>query len=248
MKLQQFKLLKNNITVKGEVEGNEKSGKVIIFSHGFGVTRSSHGMFNEIGDVLKDKYIVVRFDYTIINKKENWTKAFPCSIQKKMLQAVYDYIQKEFKPKNVNIIAHSMGCFIAGMARLKNIDKVFLLAPPTSSPYIRMKEYFSKRPETRINEEGSSRIKRSDGSITIIEKEVWNEMKTVNPYKLYSDLAKENSVYIIRALADQVITGESYEKVKTIKDLKYIEINGNHDFEGKARKILIEKIKSIFEE
>jgi len=246
MKLQQFKLLKNNITVKGEVEGNESSGNVVIFSHGFGVTRDSHGMFNEIGDNLKNSYLVVRFDYSIVNKKENWTKVFPYSIQAKMLQAVYDYIQKVFKSKNVSIIAHSMGCFIVGMAHLGNIDKILLLASPTGSPYIRMKEYFSKRSETVINEEGISRIKRSDGSITFVGKDVWDEMKTMNPYKSYSDLAKGNSIYIIRALADQVITGESYEKVKSIKGLTYIEIDGNHDFEGKAREVLIKKIKEIF--
>lgn len=246
MKLQQFKLLKNNITVKGEVEGNESSRKAIVFSHGFGVTRNSHGMFNELGNVLKDKYLVVRFDYSIVNKKENWTKVFPYSIQSKMLQAVHNYVRKEFNPTNVSIIAHSMGCFIIGLAELKDLDKVLLLAPPTTSPYKRLKEYFSKRPETVINEEGISRIKRSDGSITFVGRDVWDEMKTMNPYKSYSDLAKGNSIYIIRALADQVITGESYEKVKSIKGLTYIEIDGNHDFEGKAREVLIKQIKLIF--
>ena len=63
----------DRVTVKGEWEGNEKSGKVVIFSHGFGVTRDSHGSFNQLGDLLKDKFLVVRFDYSkIIPEKKSW--------------------------------------------------------------------------------------------------------------------------------------------------------------------------------
>lgn len=90
MKVTQFEIqTEKGLTVKGEYEGNERTGKLIIFSHGFGVTRDSHGMFTEIGDELKSEYLVVKFDYTIVNKEENWTKVFPYSKQVEMLKAVY---------------------------------------------------------------------------------------------------------------------------------------------------------------
>jgi hypothetical protein len=92
MQVTQFEVkTKSGLTVKGEYEGSVTSKKVIIFSHGFGVTRDSHGMFTEIGDKLVSDYLVIRFDYTIVNKGENWTKVFSYNIQAEMLQAIDRY-------------------------------------------------------------------------------------------------------------------------------------------------------------
>ena len=247
MKLTQFETQTDKgLTVKGEYEGNETAGRVIIFSHGFGVTRDSHGMFTEIGDELKNEYLVVKFDYTIVNKEENWTKVFPYSKQVEMLKAVYKYIYNEFKPLEINIIAHSMGCLITGLAQLSNINKILLLASPPTAPYQRMKDYFAKRPETVIDESATSTIKRSDGSITYVESDFWHEMRDVNPPKMYKHLASKAEVFFVRALSDQVITEQDYENIRSIKEIDYNEIDGNHDFEGEAREKLIKLIKDMF--
>lgn len=204
-------------------------------------------MFTELGDLLKEKYLVVRFDYTIVNDEENWTKVYQYSIQKEMLRTVYDFVIDKFSPKEVNIIAHSMGCLITGLARLGNIKKTILLAGPPSVPYSRMKEYFSKRPETKIDENGTSIIKRSDGSLTYVDKDFWKEMQIVNPPHLYRELSKNSDVTFARAMKDQVITESEYSKITDIQMIKHVEIDGNHDFEGEARdelKGLVEKIFS----
>lgn len=244
MELTHFKIkTKSGLFVQGEYEGNLESSKLIIFSHGFGVTRDSHGMFNELGNMLNEKYLILRFDYNIVNKEENWTQALSYTCQAEMLNAVYEYIKKQFRFTSIVVIAHSMGCLITGMAQLKGIEKTLLLAAPIVPPYIRMKKYFSRRPETIINEEGLSKIKRSDGSYTLIEKEFWEDMKKVNPVDLYTKISESSQTTFIRAKQDQVIDEENYDSIKNISKIKFIEIDGNHDFEGEAR---IELKKIIF--
>lgn len=247
MKLTQFEIKTDTgFVVKGEYEGNENSKKIIIFSHGFGVARDAHGMFNEIGDELKAKYIVVRFDYTIVNRKENWTQAFSFSKQVEMLKTVNAYVRKIFNPEEVNIIGHSMGCLIIAMAYIKDIKKVLLLAGSSAAPYPRLRDHFAKRPETIINESATSSIRRSDGSTTYVESDFWYEMKDINPPELYKKLTGISEVSFVRALADQVITETNYEAIRTIPNLHYYEIDGGHDFKDEARKSLIILIKKLF--
>lgn len=241
--LTQFEIkLDKSIAIKGEYEGNSKSGKVLVFSHGFGVKRDSWGMFNQVGDLLKDKYLIIRFDYNGINIKANATIVYPFSTQAEMLKKTISFIQDKFNPSEINIIAHSMGCFMVGMLPCENINKVILIASPPTSPYKRMIEYFSKRKDTRFNEKGTSKIKRSDGSWTYIYPKFWPEVKRVNPPQIYKEISQITKVYIIRAKQDEVIAGDSYNKIKNIKEIKYIELEGNHNFEGSARKPWLDKI------
>jgi isopentenyl-diphosphate delta-isomerase len=147
------------------------------------------------------------------------------------------------------VIAHSMGCLITGLAGLKNIGTIILLAGPPVAPYKRMKEYFAKRPETTIDESSVSAIKRSDGSITYVESDFWDGMKTVNPPILYKELSTKSNVTFVRAISDQVITDVDYAPIKGIQSIDYCELKGNHDFEGEDRFALIELIaKTLSEE
>ena len=249
MNLTQFEVkTTDGITVKGEYEGNEASKKVIIFSHGFGVARDSRGMFNELGDLLKEKYLVVRFDYTDINKDENWTKVYPFRIQENMLKAVYNFVITKFSPDEVNIIAHSMGCLIAGLTNLKDIKKTVLLAGPILPPYLNLKKRFLERPETKIDESGVSMLKRSDGSITYVNKDFWKDIRLVNPLQAYRYLSKESKTIFVKALSDQVLglPESEYRKITKIPMIEYFEIPGKHDFSGSARKGLKDLLRQIF--
>ena len=246
MELTQFEIKTvHNQIVKGEYEGNTNSEKVIIFSHGFGVTRSSHGMFNEIGDALKNEYLIVRFDYAEVNQSENFTRVGSLTSQAEKLSSVIAYINQLIKVKQLNFIAHSMGCVILGMVNPPSINKCILLAGPSTSPYLRLKDYFSKRPETVIDESSESTIKRSDGSTTYVEKEFWHEVHNINPSRLYHQLADNSDVSFIQALNDQVLTNESYESIMKIPKIKFSTLNANHDFEFEARTALVNVIKNI---
>jgi hypothetical protein len=70
-------------------------------------------------------------------------------------------------------------------------------------------------------------------------------MKSVKPVEMYKKLANRHTVSFIRALLDQVITEKNYESIKQIKQLKYFEIEANHDFEDEARNKLTSSIQKI---
>jgi len=60
-----------------------------------------------------------------------------------------------------------------------------------------MKEYFSEREGTEINENGLSKIKRSDGKLTYVPENFWKEGVSINPQQLYLDLASKSKIYFL---------------------------------------------------
>lgn len=237
MKLTRFSVpLDGNTTIHGEYEGNIDSKKAVVFAHGFGVKRDSWGMFNELGDLLKDDYLIVRFDFVEIHDDENATKVFPLTKQAKMLDAVISHIKAEFDIKEINVIAHSQGCLVTGLLSPKNTAKIILLASPVESPYSRMKQYFASREGTEIHENGLSRIKRSDGSWTLVESEFWNDIKAIQPSELYAELGTKTDLYFVRAMQDHVITDTNYDPMQSNRNITYIELPGDHNFANEARK------------
>lgn len=220
----------DNFTIRGEYEGNEKSGKVIIFSHGFGVDRTDRGLLSDIGNVLKDEFLIIRFDYNKIIPEKNAIYVFPLSLQAKMLEHVFAYSRRIFSPFHHTIIAHSMGCVIASSSKFKETNQTILLAPPLTSPYTTLKNNFSKRAGTTFNENDMTNIERSDGSITFVPAEFWTEVKKTNPLHLYRELQSKTSVYAIHPLQDQILSNEPYTKLKRLLKDHYYEQDGNHDY------------------
>lgn len=244
MQLSPFKIqLNSEITIIGEIEGNPDSGKAIIFSHGFGVKRDSHGMFNQIGDYFNDQVLVVRFDYTLVDTQKNSTTLFPLSIQKAMLLRVSEYIKAKYNCLKLYLIAHSLGCLIPAMIDQRVFDRIILLAGPVANPFNTLINYFSNREDTIIDLGGVSRIKRSDGSTSIVSSDCWQEIKNVRPISLYRQLSQLSKVVFVRALDDEVLneSQDDFRLLKSAKSIVYYEIKGNHDFSN-ARAELINLI------
>ena len=97
--------------VDGEVEG-VNSGRVIIFSHGFGVDRHARGMFDQIKDQLKSEGVVILFDYSEVNHQKKETRTPSLTTQVEMLDEVLKYARKTFKPKEIDVVGHSQGCLV----------------------------------------------------------------------------------------------------------------------------------------
>ncbi len=232
--------------VKGEYWKNRNSDKIVIFSHGFGVTRGARGLFTELASLLEDKYSVVLFDYSDVEKGGDTTTS-PFSEQAKKLEEVMEFIKEGFNPKETNIVAHSQGCIIVGLVSPEDINKIILVAGPTSAPGKNIKKYFSEREGTEINESGVSKIQRSDGTSTFVRSEYWKEAYEVNPVEMFLALAKKSVVYFVKAKQDQVVTGEDYSQIRN-SSIVFIELNGNHDFEGKNRQPWLTKMVELLEE
>jgi len=247
IKLTEFKIkTSNGETVLGEYEGNEKSGKVVVFSHGFGVTRTDHGMFTDLGDFLKGEYLVVRFDYNLINDKGKSMEVFPYSQQSRMLDAVLKFVKSSFKTKKVNLIAHSQGSLVVGVLQPSGINKTVLISTPLRSPYQRFKSYFSQRPGTKFDEEGKSQIQRSDGSTTYINKDFWPEIKSIKPLELFRRLAEKYEVSVIIGKDDDLVTDRTPVEVDR-GSVSFFEIVGGHDFGGSSRSKLMQLISRVLE-
>jgi len=231
--------------INGEYQGNTDSRKIIIFSHGFGVTRKARGLFDDIAAILKDKYLCVLFDYNL--KLENSIKVDSISEQAEILKAVYKHLKHEFGWFECSLVGHSLGTIIIGLADLPDISKIILLAGSPSNPYNRLLERFNANKANQIDQNGTSLIKRADGSNTLVEKEFWTNLKCIpDPYLLYQSLSRNSNVTYVRATLDRPLIDREYKKLENITNLKYVEIEANHDFEVPGRKHLLNKLKEIF--
>jgi len=249
MELTPFHLqVTENLTVAGECVGNETSGRVVIFSHGFGVRRDSRGMFTQLGSVLESDFLVVRFDYDSIDQERKKNFVHPYHVQTIILDKVIAFISQTFFHPEINIVAHSQGCFIVGLAQLPHIHRVILNSSPTASPYERVVERLQQRNPTGYKQSGVNVFPRSDGSTTYFDAEFWPEMKAIRPTELYTQLANITDLWFIRALNDEIVTDGQYDALRRNANLHYLEIPGNHNFSDDGdRKNWLVTIKSILQ-
>ncbi len=207
--------------------------------------RDSRGFFADINDALKDKYLVIKFDLCQIIPKQNATLVFAFSKQVAILNHIINYVEQHFRPKNTSIIAHSMGCIVTGLLNSPTITKTILLAPPINDTYSKMQEHFSHKPGTMFDLNGVSKVKRSDGGWTFIEKDFWNDIQNVIPVQLFKQLAGTSQTTVIRALNDGVIPDSNYTAIQAIDSLQYLELSGDHSFSPPHRQQLLDTIQEI---
>lgn len=222
-----------------EITGSKDAKTAIILVHGFGVKRDSRGMFLEIENEFLNQFLCVRGDFTEIN--EDHSRAIPITIQTQYLQKIVQYIEETYSIKRFIFVGHSQGCIVVANAHPTK-SKVILLAPPVNSPAERFAQTPGwKRPGSVINEEGESKLIRSDGSITIVPSEFWKDFQSLDVDKLYKELNQNNTLIVIFAGSDQVLGVE-----KAPEGIEHETIEGaDHDFKGGPRKVLIQKLKEL---
>ncbi len=256
----QFHLqLNNNVTIYGEYSGNLSSQQAVILVHGFGVKRDSRGMFTDLGNALEDDYLVVKFDLVGIDDNGD-THVYDYQTQAEMLEKVIEFVRSGLDDSRVDrvnkvyIVAHSQGCMITGLLFPDNIDKIILASSPTRSPYQRMKTFFGLRPGSEIDESGTSKIARANGTFTYIDSSVWQGIKDIRPVELYRELIKKSEVYFIRAMDDEVVGNDPYEELRGLEPalsadrsegLHYQELPGDHNFTGDYRNSWMKSVLSL---
>ncbi len=230
------------LLIEGEYRG-QNSQKVVVFSHGFGVDRHGRGLFDDISKALEEEALVVLFDYSKVSEDRQETRIPSLSNQSRILDKVLRYVQSQFHPEEVDLIAHSQGCVVTGILSPDGISKIVLISSPLEPSYETMKTYFSARPETVINESGESRIKRSDGTVTIVQSDFWRDLNR-DPSFLYDHLASKTRMTLVLADNDQVIGEQNPSWLVDNPHIKVVELPGNHDFDTnlEVRKALISKV------
>lgn len=206
----------------------------IVCSHGFGVQADSKGMFTDISDAFSgDRFVT--FDYNIIHDNGD-IEAQPLEQQVKKLQTVIDAQDDE-----VIILAHSQGCIVAGLVDLSCVTKVILLAPPVVLTTQGIAKMLSERSGSEASGDGVLRLPRRNGTAMLVSKQYIASISSVEPLKLYRELANAKPTIIIRATHDEMVGQTQFDGVKAA----IIDIAGDHNFTGEARSELVATLRDI---
>lgn len=214
--------------------------KIVLYSHGFGVKKDDRGLFTDIASSL-DGLQHVMFDYNQINERDNILTVTPLHKQAEMLKSQYDTLRDKYPKAIIDLVCHSQGCVVAGLADLKGVRKTILLAPPTRFLGSEAKLKQMSEREGTVVKDGVVSYPRRDGSTTIIKQDYWQSRDEISdPVALYNQLSKETELTIIEALNDEVLGKSDYS---TLSDnVQHIQQNANHDFTDEARSRLASAI------
>ena len=232
------------VNIFGEYEGNELFDQVVVFSHGFGLQRDNRGKFIELSEVLKEKYIVVRFDYNeILADGSLLVPKLDKQVEK--LKKVLVFVRKVFPDAKVNVVAHSLGCVILGYLNPDNIKKVILSAPPVKASGQDFNKNFSYRFEATNKYGADIKIRRSDGSFTYLKEGFVTSLEKNKPYESYINLSLKCNLSAIIATNDSQLDYKDYSQMLSEKPFNIIRIKADHDFGGIARKKWIKAVKDL---
>lgn len=106
---------------------------IVIFVHGFGVRYDSRGMFETIAQRLPKNWGFVLFDFYDIHGHD--VHITSVSDQIKRLGKIHADIISRYPETRIHIIAHSKGCIIASLSKIKVGGMVIFLAPPRNIWY-----------------------------------------------------------------------------------------------------------------
>lgn len=217
--------------------------KIILYSHGFGVKKDDRGLFTDIAGSLDD-FQHVLFDYNQIDEDNNTLTVTPLHEQANMLKAQYSNLRGKYPDAMIDLVCHSQGCVVAGLADLSGVRKTILLAPPTRFLGSEEKLKQMSEREGTVIEDGVVSYPRRDGSTTIIKQDYWQSRdKITDPIALYNELSKNTETIIVNALNDEVLGETDYSTLS--EKVTLIGQEANHDFTGEARANLVKNVRDI---
>ena len=214
---------------------------IVIYSHGFGVRKDDSGLFSDIAKNIPEVESVL-FDYYIVNEQAKTLTIIPFSEQVIKLNEIILKTRKANPDAIIDLICHSQGTIVAALAKPKGVRKIIMLAPPFDMDVERSLKKYQTMPGSIINLEGMSKLPTStDGLERIVPSTYWIERLLIKPFAIYNKLAEETDVISIEANQDQVVPKVNLKELS--KKIKLDPIDGNHNFSGKGRIILIEKLR-----
>ena len=210
---------------------------VIIFSHGMGLRKDNRGMFDDISQALKDSGIeMVTFDYCDFNSETSELSVLPFSANAKKLQAQIDLVLTRKPDANIIIIGQSQGCIIPALCDLSHISQIIAISPFFHTNIQETISRYKSNFKSEVNLTAITKRIRSDGTTTIIPPEYWKERFETDVVKLFNETALKTRLTLICPIQDEIM---KYTELKLIKYARIINADGNHDFSGQYRSILI---------
>jgi Alpha/beta hydrolase len=213
---------------------------IIIYSHGFGVRRDSRGMFTDIAAGLPHVESIL-FDYCRVDPN-NDTQVPPLPDQAAMLNAVIGKARAKNPSATIDLICHSQGSTVAGLARPQGVHKIILLAPSADVSAERHAQRLSKRTGKDITT-ATTQLERRDGTTTFLTPAYWNSLNGLDVMQLYNDLAEHAETYAVCANQEDMVDDADFSALSP--HICAMCIDGNHNFDDDARPELIKLIKKI---
>lgn len=212
----------------------------LVFSHGFGVKKDDRGLLTDIAEALSD-YQPILFDYNDVDETNNVLTVLPLSEQARLLNKHINRLRDTEEGAQISLVCHSQGCVAAALANPTNLKQVVFLTPPGNVSAERVKEFFGKRQGTVVEDDGTLRVPRRDGSTTRIPPAFLDDMFGIDVTKLYTKFADANKLTVIIADQDEVLKPIDFNYLESKANI--LHIDGDHNFTGKYRGILLDKLK-----
>lgn len=221
----------------------EVNTDIVIFVHGFGVRFDSRGMFTDIKDSLPIKFGTVLFDLNQFSENNVYLSSI--QDQAVYLQEIYKTIITRYPKKRVHIIAHSLGCVVASIAKLSINGEVIFLTPPETFGKDHLEAYF-RNYKGAVQKGETLIVPRKDGSISHIPVSFFKELSEIDPIDAMLIYAKSKKVHIIQTTKDELIGSTDYSRLSNFVNI--LKVPSDHNFTGKNRKVLIQIISTILKE
>lgn len=218
------------------IGGNVKSDNVVIFVHGYGTDKNEgFASFLDLSNYLKLNYITIRFDLSGYGKSGGKEEEFQFQKAAGDVDSVIRFARKKFPHKKINIIAHSLGTFVVTLLSPFEIRKTIFTSIPNSDPkfvLLQLQDRIIKN-GGEINEEGITIYPRTSGVIQKIGKDFWRTYRNFNMIEYLQDFARKTDLIIFKPIQDEVLEYKYFEEYKNIPNVKYLEVNGDHNFKKK---------------
>lgn len=231
------------------IEGNKRSDEIIIFVHGYGTDKDEgFASFLDLANYLKDDYLLVRFDLSGYGKSEGKDSEFQFQKAAGDVDSVIRQIRRKYSGRKINIIAHSLGTFIVSILSPYKIYKIVFTS--VVSPNTKL---VSKELEKRILSKGGKVDKggitiypRTQGAIQKMGKDFWRTLENFDPVEHIKELGEKTDLIIFKPKQDQFFSNKYFDEYKRIKNIKYVEVDGDHNFKNPLQRANLFKLIKNF--
>ena len=95
------------------IEGQPDADTTIIFVHGFGTNKDEgENLFADVSQALNKRFRTIRFDFSGYGQSQGRQEDVDLNKQAEDLAAVLEYTRHNYSGQ-INILAHSMGTYVA---------------------------------------------------------------------------------------------------------------------------------------
>ncbi len=219
------------------LEGNKDARQVIVFVHGFGTDKDEgFSSFLDASKFFSKDYFIIRYDMSGYGGSGGKEKDFQFQKAAGDLDFILRFVRRNYPKKEINIFAHSLGTLIVAILSPENIRKtVFTGAINTNLDIIT--EKLKKRILEKggiVDENDISVYPRTSGKVQLIGKDFWRTIKHIDFPLFLKEFSRKTDLLVIKSKQDEIVGSDlSFDKYKKIPTLKYIEMDGDHNFRDK---------------